>query len=91
MTVATVPDSVLAVGEELTAFRISAEDLGRALGPTLTGLEIQICYCSINDACWNNYASTSFRDRAESCQTQSIDLDRALRQFDEASPETETP
>ncbi len=91
MTTGSMPDSVLAVGEELTAFRLSADGLGRAMSPTIAGLEIEICYCSINGACWNNYASSSFRDRTASCQTQSVDIEDALRQFGTESGETDQP
>ena len=88
MQVGSVPDSVLAVGEDLTAFRITGEGLGLTMRDTIAGLDIEICYCSINGACWNNYANNGFRDRTPSCRTQSIDLDEALRMI---TPQTSEP
>lgn len=70
----SVPDTVMAVGEELVAFRVEGENVGRSVRSVLLGLDVRICYCSINGACWNNYQDGSFRQQVAQCEAQTLDF-----------------
>ena len=81
-TTASVPDSVLSVGEELIAFQIEGEGVGLALRDLVADLDIQICYCSLNDQCWDNRSDTGFRRNVRRCESQQIDVGETLEYFD---------
>jgi hypothetical protein len=89
LTTGSVPNTVLAVGESITALRIAGDGVGFALRDIVSEVEIEICYCAINGACWNNYAGSAFRDRVESCQIQSMDVNDALRMLEASGPVSE--
>lgn len=82
----SVPDTVLAVGEELVAFRVEGENVGRSVRSVLLGLDVRICYCSINGACWNNYQDGGFRQQVEQCEAQTVDVQQTLDFFDRIDP-----
>ena len=81
ITTGSVPDTVLSGGEEFTAFRFEGEGLGLRLQDIVPGLDIDVCYCSINGACWNNFDSETFRDRTPECRPQTVDVEDELRNF----------
>jgi len=85
MSTETVPDSVLAVGEELVALQIDAEGIGLNLRELISYMEVEICYCSLNNQCWDNRGSQSFRRSVEQCDFQPIDVEGALQYFEDTN------
>ncbi|WP_412545098.1 hypothetical protein [Maricaulis sp. MIT060901] len=85
MSTETVPDSVLAVGEELVALQIDAEGIGLNLRELISSMEVEICYCSLNNQCWDNRVSQSFRRSVEQCDFQPIDVEGALQYFEDTN------
>ena len=83
MSTETVQDSVLSVGERLVAFRIEGEDVGLRLRELITEMDVQICYCSLNNQCWDNRGSQSFRRSVERCEYQPLNVEGALQYFEE--------
>ncbi|WP_291843621.1 hypothetical protein [Maricaulis sp.] len=81
VTTASAASSVLSVGEDLVAFEVIGGDVGSRMQAALRGLELEICYCSINGACWSNANQASFRQPVEACAAQDINLDDALDIF----------
>ena len=82
MSTETVQDSVLSVGERLVAFRIDGEDVGLRLRDLITEMDVQICYCSLNNQCWDNRGSQSFRRSVERCEYQPLNVEGALQYFE---------
>ena len=82
MSTETVQDSVLSVGERLVAFRIDGEDVGLRLRELITEMDVQICYCSLNNQCWDNRGSQSFRRSVERCEYQPLNVEGALQYFE---------
>lgn len=85
MSTETVQDSVLSVGERLVAFRIDGEDVGLRLRELITEMDVQICYCSLNNQCWDNRGSQSFRRSVERCEYQPLNVEGALQFFEESN------
>jgi len=85
MSTETVQDSVLSVGERLVAFRIDGEDVGLRLRELITEMDVQICYCSLNNQCWDNRGSQSFRRSVERCEYQPLNVEGALQYFEESN------
>ena len=81
----SVPDSVLAVGEELVAFQIDAEGIGLRLRELIPYMRIEVCYCSLNNQCWDNRDSASFRRSVERCEFQPLNVEGALEYFEESN------
>lgn len=78
VTTASVPSSVLSVGEDLVVFEVRGDDVGERMQSALRGLELEICYCSLNGACWSNASEVNFREPVEACAVQDVDIDDAL-------------
>jgi len=90
VSTASMPGSVLSVGEEVTAFRIEGDDVGRTMQEILPYLEFEICYCSINGVCWDNFSDTEFRQPVAQCRAQPVDVEGALEMFATDAPSDPT-
>lgn len=82
----TVTSTVMSTGERLTALRIQGAGTGTAISTILQELEIELCYCSINGACWTNLGDQQFRAEVAQCGSQSDNVEERLRLF---SPDQE--
>ncbi|WP_297732091.1 hypothetical protein [uncultured Maricaulis sp.] len=92
VTTASAPSSVLSVGEDLVVFDIRGDDVGERMQAALRGLELEICYCSLNGACWSNASEANFRQPIAACAVQDVDIDDALDIFrDINAPAAGTP
>ena len=89
MSTASVPDSVLSVGDELIAYQVEGTDIGIDIRNLVPRMEIQICYCSLNNQCWDNRGDERFRRRVERCDFQSVDVEGALQYFEDAGADGE--
>ncbi|WP_300526965.1 hypothetical protein [Maricaulis sp.] len=88
----SLTQSVMSVGDIVNAFRFEGEGIGPGMATLIRDLQIDICYCAINGACWNNSATTSFRTPVAQCSLQESDADRALDAFGGDAGETgDTP
>ncbi|BDX01040.1 hypothetical protein [Maricaulis maris] len=85
VTTASAPGSVLAVGEELTSFEIRGENVGLGMEAALRDIQIELCYCSINGACWSNHSQANFREPVAACADQDVDIGDALDIFRETN------
>ena len=54
LSMSSIPGSVLAVGESLGAIEFTATGVGFSLLETFQSMEINVCYCSINNRCWRD-------------------------------------
>ena len=73
-------------------FDIRGDDVGERMQAALRGLELEICYCSLNGACWSNASEASFRQPIAACAVQDVDIDDALDIFrDINAPAAGTP
>ncbi len=86
----SVIDSVLSVGETLNAFRFEGEQVGREMAALVAKLDIQICYCSINGACWHNRADNAFRTPIQACATTTTDAEQMLEALERLDSATES-
>lgn len=84
MTNSSLSRSVLASGERSVAMALSGPGVGLTVRDMVANMDIEICYCSVNDSCWNNLGEDAFRQSTERCEAQTIDVDRALGYFDRA-------
>ena len=88
-TTTSLTQSVMPVGDVITAFRFEGEGIGAGMASQIRDLEIDICYCSLNEACWNNSDRRSFRTPVAACGLQDNNAEQTFEAFENLQPATE--
>jgi hypothetical protein len=64
-TWSTIGDRIIPPGEDVRALQISSREDGAAVLREIGRLEVEICYCSVYDRCWNIAAAFTGRSAPE--------------------------